>query len=229
MFLAVPVNVESRTRSGPVWANSLVIAINVLVYVFGLSGGWAVGRGSSVLNVLLYGFAHAHLAHLLGNCWVLLVFGHAVNRRIGNGHYLACYLGTVVVVGLTGWCLLNGLLVGASGGVFAILAIAALLCPGDRMSIGYVALLPITILIGLFRPPRAWLDWVVSWGRFEVYVFWCLLLVPMLEVWGLASGWAVLGYWNWTNLAHLVGFVCGVCCVLAMPERITMHRPATAT
>ena len=46
-----------------------------------------------------------------------------------------------------------------------------------------------------------------------------LLLIPFLELWGLFwSGW------NWTNLGHLVGLVCGIAAVLLLPTRVTMKR-----
>ena len=60
---------------------------------------------------------------------------------------------------------------------------------------------------------------------FDVFQFlipaawWCLLVVPVLELWGL-FWWG----WNWTNLGHLIGLACGVGIVLMLPVNISMKR-----
>ena len=46
-----------------------------------------------------------------------------------------------------------------------------------------------------------------------------LFLVPLLEISGLVSRG-----WNWTNLGHLFGLVCGIVCVLLLPTQISMNR-----
>jgi hypothetical protein len=86
-----------------------------------------------------------------------------------------------------------------------------------------VALFPITVLAGLLRRPSHWVYWFLRWDEFPVRALWCLLIVPLLEVWSLFwSGW------NWTNLGHLLGMACGVAVVLLLPRRISMGRRAVA-
>jgi hypothetical protein len=45
----------------------------------------------------------------------------------------------------------------------------------------------------------------------------------MLEILGLFC-WG----WNWTNLGHLLGLVCGVAVVLLLPGSITMNKQRVA-
>lgn len=225
MFIAVPLQLkEARRRTAVPLVNGLLIAANVLAFwLFGCDGMY-VGRGTSPFRVITYSFAHANALHLIGNLWVLWVFGNAVNRRLGNGYYLLAYLGSAMTIGLFAWILSPGGLVGASGVIFAVVAIALLLMPAAPIDVGYVALFPVTILIGLIQPPRHWPFWFVRWDRFDLRAVWALLLVPLLELWGL-----IFGGWNWSNLGHLLGFVCGVGAVLLLPTEITMNRRAVRT
>jgi membrane associated rhomboid family serine protease len=220
MFLAVPLRLKQIRGSETVpLVNSILIALNVLVYVLSLSEAWQVGRDAGPFSIITYAFAHMNAYHLLGNMWVLWVFGNPVNRRLGNGYYLLAYLGTAVTLGLFAWLFSSGGLLGASGAIFGVMAIALLLMPAARIEIGYVALLPLTLLLGLLWRPRHWLFWFIRWDSFDLWALWGLFLVPLLEIWAL-----IWGGWSWTNLAHLLGFVCGVVVVLLLPTEISMNR-----
>ena len=94
---------------------------------------WAVGPGSGPWTILTYGFVHAGWWHVLFNVWYLWVFGNPVNRRIGNGYYLLTYLGTIILLGIFGRLLLPGYGLGASGGVFAVIAMMGLLMPAAKV------------------------------------------------------------------------------------------------
>jgi membrane associated rhomboid family serine protease len=155
--------------------------------------------------------------------WVLWLFGNPVNRRLGNGFYLLAYLGTIVFLGLFARLFSSGPLLGASGAIFAVLLIFCMLMPSAVVQVGYVALLPITLLAGLIWRPKHWLYWFIRWDSFAARAWIGLLLVPILELWGLWT-WG----WNWTNLAHLIGLACGLAVVLLLPARITMGRRAHA-
>ena len=153
---------------------------------------------------------------------VLLVFGNALNRRLGNGYYLLLYFGTIVALGLFARIFCSGYLLGASGAIYAVIAACVLLMPANIVELCYFALFPVTLLIGLFNRPQHWVFWLIRWDWFEFRAFWGILLIPMLEIWGL-FWWG----WNWTNLGHLFGAVCGVAIVLMLPEELTMKRRKT--
>lgn len=225
MFFPVPTRIRHDRDDSPIpWANSLLIAVNVVVFSLGGRTELAVGPGSSWLTVVTYSFAHAGIAHLLGNMWMLWIFGNAVNRRLGNGLYLLTYLGVAAFLGVVARLFCTGFLIGSSGAIFAVVAVAVMLLPSALVDVFYVAVFPLTLLIGLFRKPKEWVGWFLQWDSVSVYVLWFLLLVPVIELWGLWRWHSGSGTWNWTHLVHLLGFVGGIAAVLLMPTRITMKR-----
>jgi len=223
MFFLLPIQVRgTNDRDTIPLANALIIASNVLVYFLaGAPIGLAVGRGTGVFSIITYCFAHLGPAHLLANMWLLWLFGNPVNRRLGNGWYLAAYLGTTLALGLFARLFASGLLLGSSGAIFAVLIIFCMLLPGAIVQIGGVAMLPITLLLGLIWRPKHWLFWFIRWDSFPARAWVGLILVPLLEIWGF-----FLWGWNWTNLGHLLGLLCGLIVVLLLPARITMGRAA---
>jgi len=155
MFFPLPAKIaESRIQhSNPPIANGVIIALNVLAYFFFEPFDWSVHRAASPLAILAYGFAHAGFWHLVFNMWVLWVFGNPVNRRLGNGYYALVYLGAILALGLFAYLFLSVPVVGASGAIYAVIGVAALLMPAARMTVVYAALFPLTLLIGLIKRP----------------------------------------------------------------------------
>jgi membrane associated rhomboid family serine protease len=227
MFFPIPLEMkQAETRSGIPVANTVLIAVNVLLYLCqGPSGIRTVGPGSDVLNVVLYGFSHFGPWHLIFNMWALWVFGNPVNRRLGNGFYLLAYLGTIVAVGLFARLFLPVGLAGSSGAVFAVIIMALMLTPTSIIDVAYVAVFPLTLLIGLLKRPKYELNWILGWGIVSVPALWCLVLIPLMEL--LSFLWRAWYYgwaWSWTPGAHLLGMLCGVAVVLMLPKAVTMRR-----
>lgn len=222
MLFFVPLQIrQTRAPAGYPVANVALIALNVLVFLVG--GFWAVGRGSGLASILLYGFSHANFWHLLINMWGLWVFGNPVNRRLGNGLYLLVYLATIVAVGLLAWLFLSAGACGSSGALFAVIVICLMLMPAARLDIGYLALFPLTLVIGIFSRPKYGIYWFVRGGEFDIRAVWALALIPLWEL-----GLFFCCGWSWTQLAHLLGMMCGVAAVLMLPTRITMSGRAMA-
>jgi membrane associated rhomboid family serine protease len=220
MFFLIPVRVQgSSSREAIPFANGLIVVLNVLAFALGRSPYWCVGPGTGLASVVTYAFAHASYWHLAGNMWILLVFGNAVNRRLGNVLYGLAYFGTVLAMGVGIRLLSNGYLMGSSGAIFAVIAMFVLLMPGKLIDLYYLAIFPVSLLCGLLHRPPHWVFWFIRWDHFSVRALWAILIVPLLEIWGL-FWWG----WNWTNLAHLLGFMCGVAAVLIMPAKITMNH-----
>ena len=224
MLFPIPMQVtgvpESKGRIPG--ANPLLIALTVVVSLVARPEDWWVGPGTGPLSVLSYAFLHAGWAHLLLNMWVLWVVGNPVNRRLGDGWYLAVYLGSALAVGLAARLLCGVPVVGASGAIFAVTAVALVLMPRARVEVHYLALLPVTLLMGLVRRPKYPLFWFARWGVAQLTATWCLLLVPLAEL----AGWlaALPWIWHWSHLAHLLGFACGIAAVLLLPRQITIGR-----
>lgn len=220
MFFPIPIRIRDgrQFHAIPV-VNGILVVINVLVFCL----GWhpAVGSGTGLFSVLTYAFGHADVCHLAGNMVALLVFGTPVNRRLGNEWYLLSFLGSALFLGLFARLFCSGLLIGASGAIFSVIAIACLLLPSAIIEIWYFALFPMTLPLGVFNRPKPWVYWFIRWDTLEVRAWWGLIFVPFLELWGLFR----IG-WNWTNLGHLLGLLCGVAVVLLLPTPIAMNRPA---
>lgn len=228
MFLPVPTRLEGAPGGiVPPRANCLLIAANVLLFFLGFSWEWGVHAGGSPLAIITHAFVHANALHLLGNMWILWVFGNAVNRRVGDGLYLVSYFSVAAAVGLTAWLFSSGLLVGSSGAISGVVAMATLLLAGTRTSVYYVAMLPITLLIGFLRRPTHWLQWLLRWDHFAFPTLYAILIVPGIELWGLWS-WYRCGHLSWTNLAHLLGFVFGIGVVLLLPSRVSLKMAAAS-
>ncbi len=216
MFIPLPVKLrDGRDFHAIPVVNGVLVVINVLVFCM----DWHPSVGTGPLSIATYAFGHADLWHLAGNMLALLVFGTPVNRRLGNAWYLLAYLGSAICLGLFARLFCSGALIGASGAIFSVIAIACLLLPSAIIEIWYFALFPFTILIGLFHRPPHRVFWFIRWDNFELRAWWGLILVPFLEIWDLF--W--IG-WNWTNLGHLFGLLCGIGVVLLLPTRISMNR-----
>jgi membrane associated rhomboid family serine protease len=191
MFIPIPIRLyDGREFHAIPVVNGLLVVANVLAFWLGWQ--FAVGPGTGLFSIGLYAFGHASLWHLVGNMWVLLVFGTPVNQRLGNGWYLLVYLGTVLAMGLFARLFCPGPLLGASGAIFAVVAIALMLFPSALIEIAYFALFPFTLIIGLLAKPQHWAFWFIRWDKCQIRAWWGLLLVPFLEFWGLF--W---NGWNW--------------------------------
>lgn len=108
---------DDAPRWGFPWVNSSIIAVNVLVFLYELTLPHlylervfipAVGLAPLRLQVFLHGgpvslaaalvpifssmFVHGGWLHLLGNMWMLYIFGDNVEDLFGPGRYLAFYL-----------------------------------------------------------------------------------------------------------------------------------------
>lgn len=106
-----------------------------------------------VWNFLTYGFVHSSYEtalsywHIGGNMLGLFFLGHRVEHKLGRWEFMRFYLISIVVCGL-GFTLIQmlfgadfGFLVGASGGVSAVIALFIFMFPNDRIYL--MAILPI--------------------------------------------------------------------------------------
>jgi membrane associated rhomboid family serine protease len=132
---------------------SLIVA-NVVIFVLeraspdvmlGLFALWPLQpAGQSnfhVWQVITYAFLHdtQNYAHLLFNMWGLWMFGAEIERYVGSRRLLACYFASVLSAALT-QLFVPALLgappaptLGASGGVFGLLLVYALMFPNRKI------------------------------------------------------------------------------------------------
>ena len=107
----IPIRDTIRSETYPI-VNSLIIAVNVLVFLVELSQGQRLNKfvyiyglvparyavpqisayftsGQQVISFLTFMFLHGGFLHLLGNMWSLYIFGDNVEDRLGHFRYLA--------------------------------------------------------------------------------------------------------------------------------------------
>jgi membrane associated rhomboid family serine protease len=167
---------------------------------------------ASALPLLTSMFLHAGWWHLIGNMWVLWIFGDNIEDYLGHFPYLVFYL----ISGLSG-SLLHIFFnphsaapsVGASGAIAGVMGAYFVLFPAARV----LTLVPLIIFFTFV--------WLPAW---IVLGFWFV----MQFLGGAASSIAYssrgggIAFW-----AHVGGFVAGIVMVKLMPQR--MHRRARYT
>jgi len=117
-------------------------------------------RAGFVWQLFTFQFLHGGLIHLLLNSWGIYVFGRAVEEALGKPRFLKLYLGSGAVGGLLhvgcsyflpqhfGGLALDGShipVVGASAGLYGLIAAFAGLFPHQRLTLLLFFVLPITL------------------------------------------------------------------------------------
>lgn len=156
------------------WSVTLVLlAINVGMYLVGVLFpkipfdqylGLSLGglRNGFVWQLVTFQFLHGGLIHLLLNSWGIYVFGQVVEKALGGTQYLKLYL----VSGVAGGVLhvLGGIVfpqhfgvitvgdasiyipvVGASAGLYGLIAAFATLFPHQTLTVFLFFVLPVTV------------------------------------------------------------------------------------
>jgi membrane associated rhomboid family serine protease len=136
----------ARARGDLPLATTVLVVLNVLVFLVEMAQGVTVrglGDAQVVQDGGLYaaavadgewyrmvtaGFLHAGLIHIAFNMWLLWVLGGALERYAGMGRMLVVYFASILW-GSAGALLVNpdALTIGASGGVFGLMAALFLL------------------------------------------------------------------------------------------------------
>lgn len=100
-----------------------------------------------------YMFMHASLSHLFFNMFALWMFGTLIEKQIGSREFLLFYLLTGLLSGVASFILYyflgqNVILLGASGAVYAILMLFAVLFPFARvLFLGFIPMrAPVLVL-----------------------------------------------------------------------------------
>jgi membrane associated rhomboid family serine protease len=115
-----------------------------------------------IWQLLTYGFLHGRVLHIFFNMFALFMFGTAVEQALGSRRYLIYFLVSVVGAGLMHVIITvaAGLqavpIIGASGGVMAVLVAFGMFFPHQRLII-----FPIPV------PIKAWIA-VILYGLFDL-------------------------------------------------------------
>lgn len=227
----IPIRDDTPRYSTP-YVSYFLIALNVLVFLFEISlapptrqafifqfgvtpvrvlgalgiAGVNVPHASAV-PLLTSMFLHASWLHLIGNMWVLWIFGDNIEDYLGHFPYLIFYL----VSGFAASALhillnanSNVPSVGASGAIAGIMGAYFLLFPSARV----LTLVPLIIVFTFI--------WLPAW---IVLGYWFVLQF-------LSGAATAIAYSNSTSgggiafWAHVGGFVAGVVMIKLMPQRL---------
>jgi membrane associated rhomboid family serine protease len=232
----IPLRDDTPRYSTP-FVNYFIIALNAVVFLFELSIGaghqhalnsfmFQFGvvpqhferalAGSThfsvqglLLTILTSMFLHASWLHIIGNMWVLWIFGDNIEDYLGHFPYLVFYLVSGFAAMFTHVLLNAGSrvpAVGASGAIAGVMGAYFVLYPRARVMTWFPP-------IFFFYLPA----WLVL-GYWFVVQFLTGAATSIAETNQSAGGVAV-----W---AHVGGFIAGIVLIKIMPERPRRYRYA---
>jgi membrane associated rhomboid family serine protease len=227
----IPIRDDTPRYTTP-YVNYFLIGLNVLVFLFEVSlapptrqafifqfgvipvrvlGAFGIASVSvphpSAIPLLTSMFLHASWLHLIGNMWVLWIFGDNIEDYLGHFPYLIFYLVSGFAASAL-HILLNSSStvpsVGASGAIAGIMGAYFLLFPSARV----LTLVPLIIFFTFIWLPA----WIVL-GYWFVLQF--LSGAATSIAYSNSTGGGGIAFW-----AHVGGFVAGLVMVKLMPQRL---------
>ena len=206
------VSLPSRQKQHPPWAAMTLAAIAIVAYLWlahGEANGareaallrwgtlsaspsewrllWHDGRLLTLVTAL---FIHANLLHLVGNGVFLLIFGVPAERRLGAWRLLLLFLVGGALANFVASLVIGDagrVIVGASGGISALIGAYLVLFPKARLGI----VVPLGLWLEFVRAPAALL--IGLWAGLQlVFTF-------------VGPAFGAVAWW-----AHLTGFAVGV-------------------
>lgn len=154
-----------RPLQRPTLINHLLVLLNIFAFCFVLVGTSLEGeRWEWVLDTfglsrshhpwwafVTYTYVHAGIWHIIGNIVMLWVFGPCVEDRFGRIGYLAFYIASGTIAGLTHLAASDAAVVGASGAISGVTGAFLVLFPRT-----VVRTLVFFFIIGVFNIPALW-------------------------------------------------------------------------
>lgn len=148
-------NYRTFQMSSGGWAIKYLIIANVIVFLLELMAPETVNllalqrdaalSSFQIWRFLTYGFCHstASLGHIFFNMFILWMFGRSVEPVLGSREFLAFYLISVVISGICHIAISPNPVIGASGGVMAVVFLTAMYFP--RMTVLLMFVFPIEL------------------------------------------------------------------------------------
>jgi len=232
----IPVRDETPRFSVP-YVTYFIIAVNVLAFLFELSVGgenhralnslmyqfgvvprhfervlatWPASSFAGLfLPILTSMFLHASWLHIIGNMWVLWIFGDNIEDYLGHFSYLLFYLASGVAAAVSHILLNAGSnvpSVGASGAIAGVMGAYFVLYPRARVLTWFPP-------IFFFHLPA----WLVL-GYWFLVQFMSGAATSIAETSQTSGG---IAFW-----AHVGGFVAGIVLIKILPERPRRYRYA---
>lgn len=196
-------------------------ALNVIMFEFGvvpshvsaaLGGSTQITLAQAFFPILTSMFLHASWLHIIGNMWVLWIFGDNIEDYLGHFGYLLFYLACGFAAAVAHIFLNWGSRVpsvGASGAIAGIMGAYFILYPKARV----LTLVPLIIFFTFW--------WLPAW---IVLGYWFLLQFLSGAATSIATTSQTGGVAFW---AHVGGFVAGIVLIKLMPQRAGRYRYGT--
>ncbi|HLF73872.1 MAG TPA: rhomboid family intramembrane serine protease [Anaerolineales bacterium] len=217
-----PLYDTARSRRFP-WMNVVLIAVNVIAFLYELQLGTAALEGfifewglipaqlvgdpsAAWMTVFTSMFLHGGWFHIINNMWVLYIFGDNVEANMGGIRYLLFYLlSGVAAVGLQTYVLPFSTtpMIGASGAVAGVLGAYLILFPRSRIA----SLVPILFIFTIIEIPA--MVFLIFWFVSQIYS-------GLFAIQG--GGGSGIAWW-----AHIGGFLFGIVMVF-FSRRRTVYR-----
>ena len=188
-------------------------ALNGLIAQFGviprleiglLTGTPVFSPAAALVPIFTSMFLHASFLHVLGNMWMLWIFGDNIEDYLGHFPYLIFYLLCGVAASLTHIMFnANSRIpsIGASGAIAGIMGAYLVLYPRARV---------LTWIFILIIPLPAWI-WLGIWGAEQFLSGTATAIAETSQTSGIA-------FW-----AHVGGFVVGILLIRLFPQRRTRY------
>ncbi len=230
----IPLSDSNPTRRVP-FVNWLLIAANVLIFLYEINlparqldrlflsygvipnnilsaAGQPADAALSVWTTLFTSqFLHAGWAHIIGNMLFLWVFGDNIEDTLGHFVYLAFYLASGALAGLTQVFVqgASGIpAIGASGAIAGVLGGYLLLFPSARIRI----LIPLFFYFTTMQLPALI---VIGWWFIQQFFYGVGALTAVAQ--------GGIAFW-----AHIGGFVAGLVLILPFIGRARRQKQSPA-
>ncbi len=176
MFVAIP----PRQRRQLIWVTPLLVACMCAAFMWtiwlpageriallqsqGMLGGGDLSLSGRGLRLLTASFLHADWTHLLGNLVFLMIFGFPAERMMGSLRFLMLFLlgGATANLAAAATIADGEVLIGASGGVSAVIGAWLVLFPRARLGV----VVPLGVFLEFVRAPAALL--IGIWALLQV-------------------------------------------------------------
>lgn len=222
---------DDQPRTITPYINYFIIGLNVLVFVFelmvqaqgpsdfsvlmrefgvvprhflgALSGSGTFNPAAAFLPVFTSMFLHGGWMHIIGNMWVLWIFGDNIEDKVGHFYYLLFYLLSGFAAAVTQVLLSpqsTAPIIGASGAIAGVMGAYFFLYPKAR------------VLTQVFFIAVWWLPaWVFLGGWFLLQFLSGASASAAVGSQGQGGG---IAFW-----AHVGGFVAGIGLIHLLPDR----------
>lgn len=99
-------------------------------------------------QLITHMFLHGSVQHLVFNMLALVIFAPDIERKYGQNKFIWFYLITGVICGISHLLLMGGAVVGASGALFGLMALYALINPNQKLYLYFLIPIKSKFIIG---------------------------------------------------------------------------------